>query len=296
MSYARGFFYRNKKHIVFIILFIVSVITLNVTYNQQKGVEIDLSLRSIGYAVISPFSFGFYKITEFFSNTVNSISEVKKMTTELEALRNTLQLYQKVSMSFSELEAENRQLREMLRLKEEVAYETEVCRVIGSDPKSFFDVLYLNKGSNDGLRVNMPVISYISGKRVLIGKIADVSLFSSKVITLNNRNLNIGCFVGEDRIQAVVQGNNEVPGMINIRFLPKTAIIKADGTEYIYTSGNSFIYPKGIEIGSLEQIVYTDNYEVFNEGVVKLSVNFSTLEMVMVIKTETTVNPLENTN
>ncbi len=284
MSIAGGFISRNKKHILFVLILILSIISMNLTRDNIEGRDISSTFRTIGFSIISPFHFLVYQVSDFFTGTVNSISELKKMDEEIVSLRNTLQLYQKVSISFIELQKENENLREMLNLRKEIVYDSEVCEIIGSDPKTFFDTLYLNKGSNFGIKENMPVIAFVSGKRVLVGKISDVSPLSSKVLTLNNRDLFVGVSVGDDRIQAVVQGSNDKPGMVNLLYLPKTNLFVADGSEYLYTSGKSFFYPKGIEVGVLTSIEESQNYEVFNEGSVKLSINFSNLETVMVLK------------
>jgi rod shape-determining protein MreC len=56
-----------------------------------------------------------------------------------------------------ELASENDRLRSFLQLKEQSKYKVLTARIIGRDPSVWFDSSIVNRGSLDGVKLNMPV-------------------------------------------------------------------------------------------------------------------------------------------
>ena len=279
MSAIKGFIYNNKKNIIFISLIIISFILM--LASNKTAIK---RLKKSGFSIIYPFQFVVNSCGSFFQNTFNSISELKKSQEELEKIRNELNQYKKFILDFNELNNENMSLRKLLRLKKEIIYESVACEVIGRDPKTLFDVLIINKGSKDGVNENMPVISYAGGKRILIGKIAEATPFASKVISMHNPKLRVGAVIVKNRVHTLIQGSNKAPGIVKLFYIPKKYMLSKSGMNYIYTSGDSLIFPKGIEIGKIIKIYPSKRYEMFNEADVQISADLSKLEYVLVLK------------
>jgi len=168
-------------------------------------------------------------------------------------------------------------------LKKNINYKSIACEVIGRDPKKLYDILILNKGSNAGIKINLPVISYEFGKRILVGKILEVTSFSSKVITLHNPNLSINAVIDKNNIYSVIQGDARNPGIIKLNYVPKDFVYDENSNYYVITSGDSYLYPKGLEIGKIVQIYQSKRYEMFNTADVEISANLSQIEYVLVL-------------
>ncbi|MCV4732527.1 rod shape-determining protein MreC, partial [Escherichia coli] len=58
-----------------------------------------------------------------------------------------------------DLAAENARLSRLLELKERSRYRVLTARIIGRDPSVWFDSIIINRGSLDGVKLNMPVIT-----------------------------------------------------------------------------------------------------------------------------------------
>ena len=248
--------------------------------------SIVIKLKKDGFTILSPFFFVTNTVGNFFQDTVNSISQLKKTQTEIENLRNELDQYKKIIIDFNELHNENIRLKRLLNLKEELIYDSVACEVIGRDPKTLFNVIILNKGSKDGITQNMPVISYAGGKRALVGKVVETTPLFSKVITLSNPKLTVGAVIirNTNRIHTVIKGSNKMLGIAKLLYIPKDFNFSEDQNDYIFTSGDSFIFPSGIEIGKIKKGYPSKRYEIFNEADVQISVDLLRLDYVLVLK------------
>lgn len=281
MSAFKGFIYKHKNKIVFAILIIISI-TLMATTNKKPVVTV----RKVGFTIVSPFQFIFESFGNFFQGTFNSISELKKIRQELNQTKQELDQYKKIIIDFNNLNNENNELRKLLSLKNKISYDTEACEIIGRDPKTLFDILIINKGIKHGIRENMPVITYAAGKKTLIGKVVETTLFASKVMTLHNPKLSIGSIIANNRVHTIVQGDNKRPGFVKLLYVPREYTYSDTTTDHVYTSGDSLIFPRGIEIGKIKKIYPSERYENFNNADLELSANLSKVEFVIVLKVD----------
>lgn len=200
--------------------------------------------------------------------------------------KKELEQYKKVIVDFNELNNENNSLKKILDLKQEIYYDSVPAEIVGRDPQKLFDVLIINKGSAKGIKENMPVICYTQGKKVLVGKIAEVTPFASKVLTVTNPNFTVGAVTSKDKIHCIVKGSAQIPGLVKLLYIPKQYVISDTGVEYVFTSGDSLIFPKGIEIGKIVKINPSQRYEIFNEGLIHISADIAKLDYVLVLKVE----------
>lgn len=293
MSAFKNFIYNNKRGLTFIFFMILSLILL---FFSNKKVTIAIDFKKIIFTFTSPFQFMITGTGNFFRDTVNSISELNKIKNELDKTRMELEQYKKALLDFNEINRELKELKNILDLKNNIEYEIITCEVIGRDPRKLNDFLIINKGSTKGIKENMPVISYLEGKKVLVGKTVEVTPFYSKVMTLNHSKFNAGAIISNERLHCIASGDNVKQDIIKLLYIPKSYNLPKDEITYIYTSGDSLIYPKGIEIGKIISLKESQRYENFNEAYVKISVNLSKLEYVIVLKVEKSLQNLDMGN
>lgn len=281
MSVIKGFIYKNKKIITFVFLFIICLIFL---FSSEKGAIV--KIKKEGFKIFSPFHFVINSIGGFFHNTFNSISQLKERQEEIKNLRTELNQYKKIIIDFNEIKNENIRLRKLIDLKDDMIYDSVACEIIGRDPKNLFDILLLNKGKNAGIRENMPVITYGGGKNILVGKVVEVTPNLSKIITLHNPKFSANCVIlkSNNRIHTVIEGSNKMFGIVKLLYIPKQYYFAETDMDFIYTSGDSLIFPKGLEIGRIVKIHTSKRYEMFNEAEIQLSADLSKLDYVLVLK------------
>ena len=281
MSAIKGFVYTHRKILTFLSLVFICFL-LMIFSNRNTIVKI----KEESFKVFYPFQFLFNSTGNFFQNTINSISQLKKSQEEIQNLRRELDQYKKVIIDFNEINNENIRLKKVLNLKDNVTYDTIASEIIGRDPNSLFDLVILNKGSNDGIDKNMPVISYAGGKIALVGKIVETNAYSSKVLTLQSTKSYVGSILknNDNQFYTIIQGSNKKLGIAKLLYITKEYSFLDSNNDFVYTSGDSLLYPKGIEIGKVVKLYPSKKFEIFNEADVKLAVDFSQLDYVLVLK------------
>jgi rod shape-determining protein MreC len=281
MSAINGFLYKNKKILILLTLILISFILLFLSNKSAVN-----NFKKLGFSILYPFQYSSKSINDFLQNTVNSISELKKSKEELSKLSRELEQYKKIIIDFNEMETKIKKLNEQLSIKDSIKYDSEFCEIIGKDPENLFNIIIINKGSNSGIKINMPVISYIAGRRILIGKVVETIPFASKVMTIQNPKLSVGAIISNGNYNTIVQGSASRPGISKLYYVPKSYKLSNSGIDTIYTSGDSFIFPKGIEIGRIIKINESKRYEFFNEADIEISADISSIDYVIVLKVD----------
>lgn len=285
MSVIKGFIYKHRRGITLIVLILVSFLLM--IFSNNKVLK---SSRNILSTIVYPFQYSFNSIGGFVQNTFNSIGQLKRIKKDRDALRIEIEKYKRAVVDFAELNRENKELKQLLHLKNTISYKSVSCEVISGDPERLYNMIILNKGSNNGIKINMPVITYSNGKKVLVGKIVEVNPFYSKVMTLHNSDLLVGGIISSNSVHGLIHGDNSQLGIIKLLYLPKSYNNQSYNNSIVYTSGDSLIYPRGIEIGRIIKIIPSKRYEIFNEADVKLSVDFSKLEYAMVLLVDSDID------
>ncbi|MCG8568507.1 MAG: rod shape-determining protein MreC, partial [Spirochaetes bacterium] len=244
------------------------------------------SISKVGLTVLSTFQNGFYSFGSFFKNTINSVSQLKKIRKELDTTRKELDRYKKIIQDLNQLNNENDNLRKLLELKKNTSYSTVACEIIARDPAKQFEIIIINKGSTSGIKENMPVITYTEGYNALIGKTVEVTPFASKVITLSNPKYFVGALIAPSDTHCIIQGSNEKYNSVKLLYLPKTVEINLEEENIVYTTGDSVFYPRGLRIGKIKKIVPSRRYELYNEAEVTTLTNLANINYVLVLKVD----------
>lgn len=171
-------------------------------------------------------------------------------------------------------ESENRRLRKLLSFGARHEFPTLAAEVIGEDALGWYRTLFVNRGTDDGVRPEMPVVV----AEGVVGRVAKVSNNVSRVIVLTDPGLSVDCRIVRTRDRGVLTGS--LDGYCVLRYLSLTSEVR-QGDEVV-TSGLDAVFPKGLLVGRVESVRKTDQ-GLFLEAKVKPSVNFSDVEEVIVI-------------
>jgi rod shape-determining protein MreC len=155
-------------------------------------------------------------------------------------------------------------------------FEFVAARVIARSPNNWYNYLVIDRGLEDGIEKDMPVIS----PQGLVGRVATVSRNSAQVTLITDREMAVGAIVQKNReAKGIVEGlgKNTSLSMANIPYY--SSIRKGD---QIITSGLSSLYPKGIVIGKVNSISKEPSGLLLLARV-KPAVDFDKLEEVLVI-------------
>ena len=187
--------------------------------------------------------------------------EVSRMQTEIIVLKQQISETRVLSalVDFARVQPENRYL---------------AASVIGRDPSPFLDYVIINRGSDDGLRRGMPVVT----QQGLVGRIAAVTADAARVQLITDPASNINVKLEPSRAQAVIRG--EVSGEISLAMIPQSAQVEIG--DLILTSGLGGNYPTNILVGQVTGVRRRET-DLFQSASVQPVVDFNQLEIVLII-------------
>ena len=223
------------------------------------------------------------KATGYLSEKVRvfgaSFSSANTYRAENEALRQQVAEYEAKLVDYDEIKHKITSYEEMLGVKEENPdYVLAPANIIGSDAADQFTSLMIDKGSNDDVAVNDPVIC----GNYLVGIVKKVNPTYSVVLSLLNPQINVSAIESKTRETAYVTTNSEQSknGACVLAGLERTTLIAPGGI--VITSGIGGIYPKGLIIGTVTQVIES-SYDLTSYAIVEPGVDLRALEDVFVI-------------
>ena len=181
-------------------------------------------------------------------------------------------------------EERDKELEELLKLNDLSStltdFESVPALVIERNRMYWFNTITINKGSNEGIKEDMAVITG-SG---LIGRVNRVSKLTSeiKLITTNDINSKISVMIknGDDTIYGIMSGYDASSNSLEVTGTNKVVDIKKDSL--VYTSGMGGIFPSGILIGSVIETT-PDKYDVSKIIKIKPASSFNDFKFVNVL-------------
>jgi len=259
----------QKRFFLIILILIVILIIINIIPGLSEG------LGNFVYKIFSPFERVFTKagnaIIGFFQ-ILFSIGDLNE--NNLALIQKNIEL-ETENARLRDIEQENIELREALSVSKSNYQIKEAALVVGKDLQGIRDWILINKGSKNGISKDMAVIS---PQGALVGKIAEISGDFSKVMLITDKNSIVAALIEKNRTEGLVKSKK---GGLFMDFIPNTENLEKG--QKIITSGMDNICPKGILIGTIEDVDESDN-QIFQKINITPAFNFLKLERVLIIK------------
>ena len=174
-------------------------------------------------------------------------------------------------------------------IKGRINHSTHYARVVFRDPNLTGDYFIVDKGSFDGIKVNMPVISYNeAGDIFLVGKTVEVNVSASKVKLLTATETYVGVTLKDSGYIGILRGVGSWKQNCIVEYIPIEA--NAYEGEVVMTSGESDIFPPGITIGKIVGVGMTTGEEFFKKLYVKPEFKYTQIKDVFIIDWKSSVN------
>jgi len=155
-------------------------------------------------------------------------------------------------------------------------YDTTPAYVINRDVSNFSSTLVLNVGSEDGIKEKMTVIA----DKGLVGHVISVADKTCKVQVIIDSASTVSCTISTTMESIICKGTLENDQILRASYIPTGAeLVQGDS---VYTSGVGGIYPKGIIIGTIKEIITTSNI-TDRYAIVEPAVDFSKVDTVLII-------------
>lgn len=190
------------------------------------------------------------------------------------------------NLQLKEVEAENTRLRKLLGFAQaNPSFGTKggqiVARVVGSEPNSAIQSIMIDLGKANGIQPGMPVVT----ERGLVGRVTDVYNNASRVLLITDSNSNVYALLQNSRLRGILHGRAGQEPIMD--YLPQDNKVLVG--DIVVTSGEGGNFPAGIPVGQVVEVDQND-IEMFQRAVVRTTVDFDTLETVLVV---TSFTPLQ---
>lgn len=265
----------NKTNVIVIVVSLILLITIVVLSNI--GTNKDTIIKKGITSIFTPVQNGFVFVKNKLTNNSQQISDIKSLKEENANLKDENSKLKEKERELEILKSENNSLKEHLNLKNKYGdYQTVPGDVIERSYSNYDKVIVINSGSDNGIEVNMPVISEMG----LVGHVISVTNNTAKVQTIVDTASTVSASISTTQKSILVKGTIDNNEQIKATSIPSDATV-LQGDEVV-TSGLGGIYPKGILIGTINEIVNTKN-QTDRYANIKTATDFDALQTVLVI-------------
>lgn len=221
--------------------------------------------------------------TDVVADTLAGPRDLAEAKQEIEQLQAQLDALERENEELREIQGEWQLLQDLFnRARQSPDLTRQTANVIGFDTSPAVQSIIIDKGTNDGIQVGMPVES----SRGLVGRIFRVTADSSQVVLLTDNASAIPARLGNSRAAGILTGDGP-GGDLAIDWVDLKYELEVG--EVVLTSGLGGDFPQDVVIGRVIDVQRSEA-ELFQRALVQPATDFETLEIVFVITNFTPVD------
>jgi rod shape-determining protein MreC len=217
----------------------------------------------------------FVSTGQFFRNGWHNYADLRGIRKQNRELQDEVTRLQMEQVRLKQDADQARRLQVLLDFKEKFISKTVAAQVIATSGTEQSRLITIDKGSNDHIKPDMPVITPDG----IVGKVKEVFPLSSQVLLINDHDSGAGVILESSRLQGIVKGTSL--GELQINDIMSDE--KVEPGERVITSGGDRIYPKGYTVGTVIGSTPDHDNDPFLIIKIKPAADISRLEEVLVI-------------
>ena len=264
----------KKGGIIGVIITILILILIVVFSNGDSNSSF---LENFASNLVVPIQNGLTYLKNQISGNTTFFTDINYLKEENKLLREKNSELEQSLRELENIKTENETLKEYMDLTEKYGeYKTIPGYVINRDISNYSKTIVINIGKKDGVAENMTVI----GNEGLVGHVISVADNSAKVQIITDTASSVSSIMSTNKDSIVCKGTLEDKSALKAMYIPTDAnVIQGDSVQ---TSGLGGIYPKGIHIGTIKQVINTQNI-TDRYAIVETAVDFDKLDTVLVV-------------
>ncbi|MGB7188575.1 MAG: rod shape-determining protein MreC [Acidobacteriaceae bacterium] len=274
-----SFFSRYRNALVLIVVLVAQLLALAVQAKRPQTDGTDRPTVSLmRYAVVSvitPPEKLFRNTGVWFRSVWYGYVDLIHVRRENASLQQQIERLRLEQASIAQDAAQGLRLQRMLGFQEKYIRKTLPAQVIGTSGSNQSQVVYIDKGSRDGLQQDMPVITADG----IVGKVKDVFPHTSQVLLATDPTSGLGVILQNTRIRGILRGR--AYGQLEVADISPDSRIAAG--EPVVTSGGDQIFPRGLPVGTVEKVIADPEHDPLVDVLVRPAAKLSQLEEVLVI-------------
>ena len=228
------------------------------------------------YQFLAPFLSSGSGIQKQITSVRSNLKSLDDLQAENNSLRVENRSLKATNQALRDVEHEVNRLRHALNYRERAVFKLVPAEVVARDSSTWWRTLTINRGKQDGIESDMPVVT----DEGLVGKTTTVSANIAVVLLVSDENCRVAANVEGTREQGIVTGER-VAGqspLLNLNFLSKQADLKPG--QKVYTSGVGGVFPSGLLVGVVKTFRVR---ELDGQAQLTPAVDISRLEDVFVV-------------
>jgi rod shape-determining protein MreC len=274
-----SFFSRYRNALVLIVVLVAQLLALAIQAKRPTADGADRHSVSLArYAVVTivtPPERLVHNTGRWFRSVWYGYIDLIHVRRENAGLRQEVERLRLEQASIAQDAEQGRRLQHMLGFAELYADKTVAAQVIGTGGTDQSQVVYIDKGSDEGLQQDMPVIT----AEGIVGKVKDVFPHTSQVLLITDPTSGVGVILETTRIRGILKGRAN--DQLQVADVSPDGRIKAG--EQIVTSGGDQIFPRGLPVGTVDRVISDPDRDPLINVLVQPAAKLSQLEEVLVI-------------
>jgi rod shape-determining protein MreC len=272
MAMNRSFPERRPFFLLVLILTSLLILMSHQVRTRRGNTLLEDSLLNVSAPLVQVTSGG----VGFFSGLWQGYVDLRGARRENLALKTHLAALEEEGRSGEEYRRENLRLRDLLELQRSLEIRSLAAEVVALGTTSQARTALINRGSRDGVRRDMPVVS----RKGVVGRVIATGSGMAKIQLLIDPNSGVAGIFQRTRGQGMVVGlGDHGCRMDYVSDLEDVAV-----GDVVVTSGLDEIYPKGVTIGVVYSV--TEGDQLTKNIFIRPEVDFRHLEEVLVLLTE----------
>lgn len=264
---------RRSRVLLGVLLFTALVL---VTIDFRGGDEGPVDRLRDGITVIMyPIQDGVATLVRPFGDLGSGVRDLISTRAENQRLRERIAILEQRRSSAIDLARENDGLRDLLRMRDRTELETVTARTVALAPSSFEWTITIDVGAVDGVERDMPVLDGDG----LVGRVIQVTPDAARVLLSIDPNFSAASRTARTGEIGPIDGRGGDPMVM--RPLDPDADIQV-GDEIVTSSYQGGVFPAGIPIGTVSEVVDTGS-RLTREVLVSPFVDFTRLDQVLVV-------------
>jgi rod shape-determining protein MreC len=265
---------RNTANlIVLVTVIILQVIGLAVQVKRTTETGTTRLIRVWTISIVSPLTKGVVHGEGWFSDKWRNYLWLRGVREENERLKDEIVQMKMREVRLIEDATQARRLQHLFGFKEQYISKSMPAQVISTTGSEFSRAIYIDKGSNDGIAPDMPVVA----PEGVVGKVLRVFPATSLVLLINDPTSGAGVILEKSRLQGILKG--EANGSTTLKNVMSDE--KVEVGERVLTSGGDGVFPKGILVGTVRSVA--PGQDLFLNIRVRPAAAINRLEEVLVI-------------
>jgi rod shape-determining protein MreC len=267
----------RRGRILLVALVLLHLVAISHQVDAGGGASL---LQTALFTLLTPLQNGVSAIVRGVAGAWTGYFDLRGTHVQNQRLEERLRILETLLQERAHGAREAERLRELLGLKEILPLVTTVAEVVSRDGLPWYRTLTVNKGTDDGVALDAPVISPTG----VVGRIIAVGPHAAKVQLLQDRESGAGVLIERSRVTGVVSGqvgfSDSGSRDLVMKYVPDLADVAVG--DLVMTSGQDRIYPKGLVVGRVRFVGKGSG--LFKEILVEPSARFDQVEEVLLVK------------